>query len=203
MSDRIHNILHRIYNEYYEMIQFTYYSAVKSIYYFDRVFVYELQEKILKENKESIADMYLTLIGYDKNKKCWYQYLRSPRGIDCIKFIHCSRTWRAHINKHILVLNYLKKYDPYIGFRIEPYRNWDVFTYAEKEEIVKFTKDKKKYNYSITVLYVKRIKVVKDIKYKILTYLFKKKNLPVIYRIIENKKLANHSFIESLYLQDC
>ena len=52
---------------------------------------------------------------------------------------------------------------------------WDIFIKKEVKELVYFTKTKKRYNYNLIVLYVKRLIKSKDINYIILSYLFKEK----------------------------
>ena len=199
MSTRIYNILFDTYIEYCEMLQFTYYSAVKSIYYFDKVTVYNIQRQILEKYSDVFTDSYLTLIDYDHKTEKWYNYMKSPRGICNKKFMHCMTTWKAYVNKYVLFLTPLKSYDPYIKFQIQKLEKTDITTDKEKKEIMEFTKNKRNNSYVLSVLYVKRITKIKDVNYKILTYLFHKRNFKQINRIIECSRKANMKQIEGFY----
>lgn len=199
MATRIYNILYDTYIEYCEMLQFTYYSAIKSIYYFDKVTVYNIQRQILEKYSDKFTDSYLTLVEYDHKTEKWYSYMKSPDGIDNKKFMHCMTTWRAYVNKYFLFLTPLKSYDPYMGFRINRLNKSDVTTDEEKKEIMKFTKNKRNNSFLLSVLYTKRITKIKDINYKILTYLFHKRNFKAVYRTYECSRKANMKQIEGFY----
>ena len=209
MSNRIHNILYNIYTEYYEIKRCIYYTNVKMIYYCNKALVYNLQQQMMSEYIEKMGKMdfdgILIVIQFDYEEGIWYKCI-PPSFYSNGKYIRikggglrCFKSWREYINKYFILINPTKVFDPYMRFESKKASKWDIFIKKEVKELVYFTKTKKRYNYNLIVLYVKRLIKSKDINYIILSYLFQRKNMNIVYRIFETTKKANLKYVEGIY----